>query len=82
MEQIFNDLVEFKDKQVLTSFLLNLNKEEALKLIEMALQMGCKSGIYTIEENYVIYVALKKLRENENIESGGVSNDNSDGNYD
>ncbi len=65
MESIFNGLIEFDNKKEFDDFITNIDVRNAIKVIEMSLEVGCKSGIYSIEENYIIYRCLTKLKENE-----------------
>lgn len=65
METIFGGLVEFNTTEELNLFIENLEKEDAIKLVESALTYAQQTGIYTIEESYIIYKSLKKLKEND-----------------
>lgn len=65
MDTIFGGLVEFNNEKELNVFIENLEREDAIKLIESALTYAQQTGIYTIEESYIIYKTLKKVKEND-----------------
>ena len=49
MESIFDGLIEFKTKEELKKFVDTVDKDHAIKVVEMALEYSHKSGIFTIE---------------------------------
>ena len=55
MENIFGGLVSFEKKVDLDSFVEGMGKNDAIKLIEMALTYGLKNGVYSLEDSFVIY---------------------------
>lgn len=65
MESIFDGLIEFKTKEELKKFVDTVDKDHAIKVVEMALEYSHKSGIFTIEEAHVIYTCLTKLKSND-----------------
>jgi uncharacterized protein YpbB len=65
METLFGGLIEFEKKEELNLFIENLEKDDAIKLLESAVVVAQQSGVYTIEESYIIYKSLKKLKEND-----------------
>lgn len=62
MENIFGGLIEFESEEELQSFVLQLTNEDALSIIEKALEYSHKNNIYTLQETYVIYNSLTKLK--------------------
>ena len=78
MEQIFGGLISYESKEQLENFIGNLDKENALKVIEMSLLYCQKNGIFSFEESHYIFKSLQKLKENENKESD-LHNDDSHG---
>ena len=76
MKSIFNGLLEFKTNEDLNEFVKSISSENSLKIIELSLDFAHKSGVYTMEEVYIIYTSLLKLKKNENsVHSGNNSGD-------
>lgn len=69
MENIFGGLVSFEKKDDLDMFVESIDKLNAIKLIEMALTYGLKNGIYSLEDSFVIYKSLTKLKEENEVDS-------------
>ena len=79
MESIFGGLIEFKNKNELNFFIENINRENALDIIEMSLIFSLKNGMFSFEECSAIYKCLNKLKnEYNNIPS---SDNNGSPNY-
>lgn len=70
MKNIFGGLIEFESEDELQSFISQMTNEDALSIIEKALEYSYKNNIYTIQETYVIYNSLTKLKNinNENLD--------------
>lgn len=66
MESLFGGLFSFKTKKSLENFIEKIDKDSALKMIELSLLYTQKNGFYTFEESHIIYMCLNKLKENEN----------------
>jgi len=66
MESIFGGLIEFENEQEMDNFLLTINKDKALQIIEKQIQYLIMNGGFTLVENYVLYKCLLKLKQNEN----------------
>lgn len=62
MESLFNGQFEFETESQLKEFLSNMDNENSIEMILMALEMGNKHGIYSIEESYVIHLCISKLK--------------------
>lgn len=64
METLFNGTVEFEDKKDLENMVsILLDKEMAIKLIEIALSHAHSSGSFNLTESHVIYKCISKLKE-------------------
>lgn len=64
MTAIFNDLLEFESQDQLDEMLSKMDNTLAIKLLELALD-GCTEN-FTMIENHVLYLCLKKLKQIEN----------------
>jgi hypothetical protein len=64
MENIFGGLIEFKSKKEFDSFIENISKEDAIKIIEASISYGQQNGLYSLEESHSLYKCLTKLKEN------------------
>jgi hypothetical protein len=62
---IFNGQIEFDSEAEFHSFIKDIDKPNAIVIIEEAFKYVTKSGYLNMHENYVIYSCLKKLKENE-----------------
>lgn len=69
METIFGGLVEFENKDEIIEFVENIDFNDSLNLIEVALNYSQQNGLFTIEESHVIYKSLKKLKEKDGLNS-------------
>jgi len=69
MEEIFGGLVKFEKKIDLDSFVDGMTKNDAIKLIEMALTFGLKNGIYSLEDSFVIYKSISKIKEKYEVDN-------------
>jgi hypothetical protein len=63
MENLFGELIEFEDKNELDSFVNNITKDEALLVVEKAIEFGFLSHMFTMQESHVLYKAITKLKE-------------------
>ena len=63
METIFGGLIEFENKKSFDEYIDNIDNEDSLKIIEMAIQYCHQNGIYSLEESHVLYKCLSKLKE-------------------
>ena len=78
MEIIFGGLIEFSNKKEFNDFISTIDTPNSISLIEMALEFANKSGLYSMEETYALYSALKKLKNHQH-EDGNLPNNNSNG---
>ncbi len=80
METIFGGLIEFDSQEELDEFILNLDKDGALQIIEKQIEYFVSHGGFTLIENHVLYKCLTKLKEDANkIEGNHLHNDDTDG---
>lgn len=63
METMFGGLFEYTTPEKLDEFIKNAGKESALDIIEASIQYCQQNGTYTLDESYLLYKMLKKLKE-------------------
>lgn len=63
MGEIFGGLLEFDNQEKLTNFVNNADKVMATKVIESALTYCQENGMFSLEESFVLYTMLNKLKE-------------------
>lgn len=76
MESLFGGLFGFESKESLENFVENVDKVNAIKMIELSLLYIQKNGFFSFEESHIIYKCLNKLKENEDP---NISNYNPNG---
>lgn len=76
METIFGGILEFPSKKELNTFVENINGENSIQMIEMALQYAHGNGIYSMEETHIIYTCLLKLKKSIYENTNLPNNDN------
>lgn len=64
MENIFGGLIEFPSENEFDEFTNNIDSDNALAIIEKAIEYGYQKNLFTMSETYFIYKSLKKLKEN------------------
>ncbi len=69
MDTIFGGLIEFNNQSEFNTFINKMTKEDSMKIIELALEYGTKTGLFSMEENVAIYNSLQNLKTDENKES-------------
>jgi homoaconitase/3-isopropylmalate dehydratase large subunit len=69
MDTIFGGLIEFESQREFNTFVNKMTKEDSMKIIELALEYGTKTGLFSMEENVAIYNSLQNLKTDENKES-------------
>lgn len=63
MESIFGDLVEFNTNKEFEVFFETIEKDSAIKILEIAFNHAQKSGVFNLKESYCIYNCLKNLKK-------------------
>jgi hypothetical protein len=80
MESIFGGLIEFDAENEFEEFVKDINKKNALSIIEKAIEYGHQNNLYTVQETYFIYKCLKKLKDDANKNQGNhLYNDDTNG---
>lgn len=69
MESIFGGLIEFQDNKSFNTFIEEISKEDALKIVEMGIQYCQQNGVYSLEESHTLYKCLTKLKEKDGFNS-------------
>lgn len=81
MENIFGGLFQYEDNSELNDFILEMDSSEALSLISVALEYVQSKGVLSLEESFVIYKCINKLKEDEHT-NNHKRDDDSDGDLD
>ena len=63
MNEMFGGLLSFENQDKLNTFINNSNKEIAVKVIESAITYCQQEGMFSLEESFVLYTMLNKLKE-------------------
>lgn len=63
MENIFGGLLEFENQEEFDDFVSKIDKEGAIKLVELCIVYGQNNGFYNLTESHCLYQCLKKLKE-------------------
>jgi hypothetical protein len=66
MENIFGGLIEFDTQKDFDNFVESLDKESAIKIIEVGVNYALSNGLYSMGETFCLYKCISKLKENEN----------------
>ncbi len=67
MENIFNGLIEFESIKEFSEFVDNIDKDNALMIIEKQIEYFQQNGAFTLIESATLLKCLNKLKENEKI---------------
>jgi hypothetical protein len=62
-EQIFNGLITFPNKETFNNFVNTMDKDTAMKIIELSVDYGLKNGIYNLSEAMCLHKSLTKIKE-------------------
>ena len=82
MKTIFDGKIEYFSSEELEIFVKEMNMKLSIDILESAIDYAVKSGVYNIDECYMIYNCLLKIKRNEtSIIPTDNSIDNSDKNY-
>jgi hypothetical protein len=66
MERIFGGLIEFEDTEEFDQFVLDIDEESALTIIEKALEFCNQNRMFNLMEANTLYKCLTKLKEDAN----------------
>lgn len=67
MENIFGGLIQFENEKEFDDFVSEINKVNALKIVEKAIEFAYMNNVFSVQETYCIYKSLKKLKENDGL---------------
>lgn len=76
MDTIFGGLIEFESQREFNTFINRMTKDDSIRIIELALEYGTKSGLYSMDEVVAIHKSLQTIKINENKESDICDVDN------
>jgi hypothetical protein len=80
MNSIFDGLLEFPSQNDFDSFVESMDKNSAIKMIEISIITNQQKGVYSLEESHILYKCLIKLKENANQNQGdSIHNDDTNG---
>ena len=65
METIIGSRLEFENLEDLLTSVESLEKEDAIRIIETALDYAVAIRVFDMKEAYVLYKCLIKLKQNE-----------------
>ncbi len=63
VEQLFGGLITFENEEKLEEFNDSIDKEWGIKIIELSIEYGLKSGLYNLDEAVCLYKSLTKIKE-------------------
>jgi len=63
MEQMFGGLFEYTTPEKLDEFIERADKKSAIEIIETSVTFCQQNGVYSLEESFLLYKMLKKLKE-------------------
>jgi len=66
MKTIFDGKIEYQSNDELKNLFNTMDFNLTLNILESAINCGVKLGVYNLDECYVIYNCLLKLKENKN----------------
>lgn len=62
---VLNGRVSFKDENEFNSFVEELDKTDAIRIIETALDLAVATRVFDMKDAYFLYKCILKLKENE-----------------
>jgi hypothetical protein len=62
MKELFGGLVNFDTPVKLVECARTMDDKMSVKIIEASLEYGVKDGLYTLEEAYLLYEALRRVK--------------------
>lgn len=63
MNEMFGGLLSFENEEKLNNFVTNTDKNVATKIIELAITYCQEQGMFSLEESFLLYKMLNKLKE-------------------
>lgn len=65
MKNLFGGVIEFDDDEKMEDVINRLTVKFSVVLIEQAITYALKSGAFDLEEAYILYKCLSKIKGNE-----------------
>jgi hypothetical protein len=65
MGHAFNETFEFEDENQLEEYLSTIDSTNAIRLLELGFEMANRWGVFKTIDSHIIYLCMKKLKENE-----------------
>ena len=62
-EDIFDGLITFPNKESFNDFVNTMDKDTALKIIELSVEYGLKNGLYNLDEAMCLHKTITTLKE-------------------
>ena len=62
MKTLFGGLIEFDTPSKLVECARTMDTDMSIKIIEAAMEYGVKNGLYTLEEAYLLYETLRRIK--------------------
>lgn len=66
MESIFGGLIEFEDTQEFDDFVYEMDKKQAILVLEKSIEFGMHNRLYNLMEASALYKCLNKLKQDAN----------------
>jgi ribosomal protein L22 len=80
MESIFGGLIEFEDVREFDDFVREMDKKQAVLVLEKTIEFGLHNRLYNLMEANMLYKCLSKLKENADKNQGDhLHNDDTNG---
>jgi hypothetical protein len=80
MESIFGGLIEFEDVREFDDFVREMDKKQAVLVLEKTIEFGLHNRLYNLMEANMLYKCLSKLKEDEyQTERDNLFNDDTNG---
>jgi hypothetical protein len=65
MDVLFGGLIEFETQTEFNEFIDNIDNENAIRIIEIAITYAQQNGIFNLKEAHYLYKSLSKLKNND-----------------
>lgn len=61
MENLFNGMISFQNRENYKEFISSLNEKTAYKIIEIAIHHAQTNGLFDLNESHCLYECMKLL---------------------
>jgi len=65
MKTIFNGKIEYTNSEELSNLTKDMDNNLSLNILESAINCAISSGVYNLDECFILYNCLLKLKKNE-----------------